>query len=176
MNLIEALERAKESGGRLLLRPISWRCSGCAYMVRPDGTVHLHQSHSTKAHMTPVIADLIGEWEMIPQSMNTALYASRKHEKVFMDNHEAWSVLGLPDFGDISDEVEYFDTEEHADGTHDGFWLHAIDEKAALVCGTYRDSHSPGASGYTFALLFTTQDGYAEHRDYLRKHYQEVCE
>lgn len=81
----------------------------------------------------------------------------------------SWEAYGLADFGDFADCVEFINQTENWDGTLNGAWYYVPEEPipfsvpAGLNCrviygGTFSDSHSPGASHYTFAEVYDMSD------------------
>jgi len=167
MNMLDALKLASESKGKYLVRPISWRCNGSAYYVHPSGLVHIKHGSTDRAHLTSVTRDIFGEWE--PLLPPLAIHTSKKWETVYMDRHAEWEALRLPNYEDISEEIEWFDAEENRDGTSSGEWRWYDDQRWLIICGTYNESHAPGASGYTFALLFSSEMSYCDYKKSLHK-------
>lgn len=69
-----------------------------------------------------------------------------------------WDALGLPDFGDIADEVSYCNQREIADGQCEGFWWWIDEEKMSIVQGSFGIMNAPGASGYTHVVIYKDKD------------------
>lgn len=74
-------------------------------------------------------------------------------------NHKEWDDAGLKDFSDFSELVDYVNQEEFGDSAR-GEWFYGDDENRTLYWGTFADDHSPGASQYTSAEIFETDEEY----------------
>lgn len=76
-----------------------------------------------------------------------------------------WESRGLKEFGDYAESVEYVYDQPDYEGSNRGEWFYADDETQTLYTGTYGNDHSPGASMYTWAEIFTDADIYRFHVD-----------
>lgn len=80
-------------------------------------------------------------------------------------NHAEWDRLGLKDFGDYAESVEYRNERESGYGDDEGDWLYADDDTLTLYSGTHGNDHSPGATHYTMATVYADPAEYARDRD-----------
>ena len=75
-----------------------------------------------------------------------------------------WAAMGLPDFADFADDITYFAQREIQDEQIEGSWYYADDNRMTIFTGTFGNDNSPGASRYTFAIIFNSLDGYTSAR------------
>lgn len=89
-------------------------------------------------------------------------------------NYHDWEQHSLQDFGDFSDMVAYVNQSEDGFGGGKGEWFYIPDEvlppmkdvdygdqkpnERAIYFGTFSNSHSPGASHYTYAEIYDMDD------------------
>lgn len=75
-------------------------------------------------------------------------------------NHREWAERGLKDFSDFADCVSYINQKEYGDGQLEGDWFFADDDTQTVYFGTFGNDNSLGASSYTFADQYQTQEEY----------------
>jgi hypothetical protein len=76
--------------------------------------------------------------------------------KAFEPDYETNGFLRFEKF---SDKVTYCNQEEFGGGNR-GDWYYCDDDTLRVYFGTFSDSHSPGASYYTYADYYETQAEY----------------
>ena len=77
-------------------------------------------------------------------------------------NHEEWQRRSLSDFGDIADQITEFNVGEDAFSGY-GEWFFVPDEPLpngdrVIYFGSWGNDNSPGASSYTNAEIFDSND------------------
>ena len=77
-------------------------------------------------------------------------------------NHQEWKYLGLADYGDFADMVSECNVGEDAFSGH-GEWFYIPEEPLpkndrVIYFGSWGNENSPGASSYTYAEIFDTDD------------------
>lgn len=87
-------------------------------------------------------------------------------------DHQDWNDLGLADYGDFSDCIEWCNQGEDAFSGY-GRWYYIPDEplpdgSRVIYHGTYGNYNSPGASSYTYAEIYDPdeKDEYTKHVAY----------
>jgi hypothetical protein len=78
-------------------------------------------------------------------------------------DHKSWNEVGLLNFEDFSELIEYVNQSEYGDGQLEGEWWWADDSTRTVYYGSFGNDWAPGASSYTYAEVF----GEDEKDDYL---------
>jgi hypothetical protein len=78
---------------------------------------------------------------------------------MFKASDSDWETYGFLRFEKFSDKVTYCNQEEFGGGNR-GDWYYCDDDTLRVYFGTFSDSHSPGASYYTYADSYETQAAY----------------
>jgi hypothetical protein len=71
----------------------------------------------------------------------------------YSDRRE-WESLGLKDFGDYADGVQYINQRECYGDSLEGEWFTYDADSLTVYGGTFGNDHSPGSSIYTWAEVY----------------------
>lgn len=77
-------------------------------------------------------------------------------------NHKAYAAAGFQDFSEYADCVTYFNQQESGYGDYEGEWFYADDDTLTIYTGTFGNDHCAGASMYTYAEKYDTEEEYKE--------------
>lgn len=75
-----------------------------------------------------------------------------------------WDELDLPEWGEIDDEVTYCDQVECGE-LCEGRWYWFHDAKRIIVHGSFGNDNAPGASFYTLATVFGSDEEFQQAKD-----------
>lgn len=73
-----------------------------------------------------------------------------------------WKNAGLKDFGDFSECIEYVNQTEDGFDSLRGDWFYGDDDTRTIYYGSFGNYNSPGASHYTYADVYDTEEEYRE--------------
>lgn len=65
-----------------------------------------------------------------------------------------WESIGLKEFGDYAESVQYFNQRECFGDCLEGEWFADDPDSLTVYRGTFGNDHSPGASIYTWAEVY----------------------
>ena len=78
-------------------------------------------------------------------------------------DHKKWDALGLQDFEDFSEKITFCNQTDLGDCTK-GEWYYIPDEPIngmmVIYSGSFGNENAPGASSYTYADTYDSQDEY----------------
>lgn len=76
-------------------------------------------------------------------------------------NRREWESLGLKDFGDYAESVQYFNQRECYGDSLEGEWFADDPDSLTVYGGTFGNDHSPGSSIYTWAEVYDDASEFA---------------
>jgi hypothetical protein len=77
-------------------------------------------------------------------------------------DYKTWESEGLKDFDDFAECVEYVNQSEYGDGQLEGEWYYGDDDTLVIYSGSFGNYNSPGATHFTQAEKFATEEEYKE--------------
>lgn len=85
-----------------------------------------------------------------------------KFEIYFADSHARWEEADLMDHANFAEFTTFVWQTEHGDGTLSGSWWHGDEPTRTVYGGIFGTHNSPGASGYTWAVVFDDVNNYED--------------
>lgn len=81
---------------------------------------------------------------------------------IFFADSVAWDDESLMAYADFAEYATFVLQTEHADGQLSGYWWHGDEPSRTVYGGIHGLHNSPGASGYTWAVVFDELEHYED--------------